>query len=126
MSNVSLPANCATTDFNGPNVPGKISASFSGCVVGVAAVLETCCTTAGSAAAFVNNTCGCPFPSNNGTDEATREANVAAFQKCAGDNKAEVSCGPTSNNAARVAGSVRWNFAIMVLGTSVIMGAMGL
>jgi hypothetical protein len=76
----------------------------------------------------VNGTCGCPYPFNITT--TGREDDLDAFANCteASDPNALTLCGPALGSAARAAhvpGLVRWNLAVVVLGVTVIMGAMG-
>ncbi|KAJ7917409.1 hypothetical protein B0H13DRAFT_2269490 [Mycena leptocephala] len=134
MSNASLPTGCSASDFLGPTDPGTARPTFSGCIVGVPSILETCCTKVGSTAVFVNGTCGCPYPFNiaSGSPAAQEDA-VQVFFNCTseaepGMTSVIVMCGHATASAARAShelGSVRWNLAVLMLGVAVITGAMG-
>ncbi|KAJ7877645.1 hypothetical protein B0H13DRAFT_2347026 [Mycena leptocephala] len=39
-SAVPLPSGCSPSDFRGPNFSGTANGAFSGCVVGIASVLQ--------------------------------------------------------------------------------------
>ncbi|KAJ6549904.1 hypothetical protein B0H19DRAFT_1159975 [Mycena capillaripes] len=125
MSNDSLPTGCSASDFNGAtaHTPINATSSFVGCWVGVPSVLQTCCSQSGSTAAFVNGTCGCPFPSVQAAATA-----LDTFGKCASDKNVTAECGQGTKNAARGdhgARFMRGNLAAVVLCVSLLLGAVG-
>ncbi|KAJ7182409.1 hypothetical protein C8R43DRAFT_1116052 [Mycena crocata] len=117
-SAAALPNGCSPSSFPGPGKSGTITASFAGCVVGIASVLPTCCTVVGSTPVFVNDTCGCPF---SASFPSTAFVN---FLNCADENNATAICGPTPKNNSPT--GVRLNFAAMVLGMACVLGVVGL
>ncbi|KAJ7699503.1 hypothetical protein B0H14DRAFT_3035473 [Mycena olivaceomarginata] len=87
----------------------------TGCVVGVPAVLQSCCSTVGSTPVFANQTCGCPFNAVFLPNE------TQAFFSCIEDNNQTGGCvGPAPNSASPAAVRPRWKVALvpLVLGVS--------
>jgi hypothetical protein len=141
MSTSSLPSGCSPSDFRGPGIPPNISTSFLGaqscmqhthpgfgfshhlklgCVADTPSVLQTCCSKAGSTAAFVNGTCGCPL-SQTDFGPAT-----GVFGTCVLDANATAQCGGPAAGATSAAhrgglGVGRVNLAVVVLGVVVLM-----
>ncbi|KAJ6566784.1 hypothetical protein B0H19DRAFT_1138580 [Mycena capillaripes] len=118
-SALALPTGCSASDFGGPNRSGTMSGGFTGCVVGVASVLQTCCTSVGSTPAFVNNTCGCPI------DPVLLPNAFTDFGTCVGEHNDVGACGPLpSGGTGRFHGQLRWNAAAVVLGVTFLVGLM--
>ncbi|KAJ7181427.1 hypothetical protein C8R43DRAFT_270890 [Mycena crocata] len=125
-SAAALPTGCSPSLFPGPGFSGTVNSAFAGCVVGIASVLPTCCAAVGSTPVFANDTCGCPF---SASFPSTALGN---FLDCASDNNAQAICNEKNNNSAgnsapkNSASSVRWNFAVILLGMGCVLGAVGL
>ncbi|KAJ7132439.1 hypothetical protein C8R44DRAFT_774056 [Mycena epipterygia] len=118
LPSVVLPKGCSSSDSLGPDSVGNgRSGTFSGCTAGVASVLLSCCTSVGSTAAFVNNTCLCPY--NTIFSPVTEEK----FFDCVGNNS-DAQCGTASGTNSATVASLR-NAVVVVLGVALLLGAMG-
>ncbi|KAJ7668177.1 hypothetical protein B0H17DRAFT_1210031 [Mycena rosella] len=124
----ALPTGCTDSDFPGPNISIKTAgAGFTGCVVGVASVLLTCCARVGGTAAFAHDTCGCPFDATF-TGDAEE-----SFGDCALESNETSTCflnaGPAAGASAAGAAvkltGGRVNAAVVVLGIALVLGVMG-
>ncbi|KAJ7142363.1 hypothetical protein C8R44DRAFT_865716 [Mycena epipterygia] len=126
---VALPTGCSSSDFPGPGSSVPASKSFLGCTAGVASVLVSCCATVGGTAAFVDNTCGCPF------DASFLAANEQDFEDCALASNTTSACslggsqgtaqGGPSTSAGVPGMPLRWNAATVVLGLALLVGLVG-
>ncbi|KAJ7741423.1 hypothetical protein DFH07DRAFT_838036 [Mycena maculata] len=107
-----------------PTVRARTNASYIGCSVGNATVLQTCCAAVGSVPVFANNSgslsCNCPF---NGTAAQIAD-DQTNFIACAENiSNATIGCSGVPSGTA-----VRWktNIVAVVLGVAFLVGAMGL
>ncbi|KAJ7142359.1 hypothetical protein C8R44DRAFT_760550 [Mycena epipterygia] len=114
-SAAATPSGCDAGDFRGTGYSGTISGGFSGCVVGVASVLQSCCAEVGSTPAFVNNTCGCPY------NAVFLPADEPTWAECTIHQNATSLCSLETPSAA-VGRPVRWNAAVVVLSVALLLG----
>ncbi|KAJ6549082.1 hypothetical protein DFH09DRAFT_1320380 [Mycena vulgaris] len=124
-SSVTLPPGCLTATFPGPNVTQPAGDGFTGCVVGVANVLLSCCARVGGTPAYVHNTCGCPFDAN------FLAAAEESFTDCTLESNATSTCyiGMSPSTPPSSAGTLnarRWNAATLVLGVTLLFIAVGI
>ncbi|KAJ6574395.1 hypothetical protein B0H19DRAFT_1371479 [Mycena capillaripes] len=112
-----LPTGCA-----GLSRPGThASDGFQGCVVGDAKVLQSCCSSVGSTLVFAIETCGCPFNS------AFLQTDIQNFFTCLGKFNQTGGCSGLGGtpSSAKAAPRPRWNAALIILGVSLLVGAVG-
>ncbi|KAJ7668181.1 hypothetical protein B0H17DRAFT_1088111 [Mycena rosella] len=115
----ATPSGCDAGDFR-PGFSGTTSGGFSGCVVNNASIRQECCTNLGSTAAFVNETCGCPYNGSTGFTSS------APFFACVNEASDDAVAGCSGQGTTSAAGRrQRWNAAVVVLVAALVAGAVG-
>ncbi|KAJ6612974.1 hypothetical protein B0H10DRAFT_2222635 [Mycena sp. CBHHK59/15] len=109
-----LPTGCA--GLSGTHADGGFQGAFTLRVINPP--FATCCSSVGSTPVFANNTCGCPFNSVFLVNDTHN------FFSCTSKNNEDAGCiGPP--NSASPSAHVRWSAVVLVLGVSLLVGAVG-